>query len=77
MSVLRPKPNTTIAFTDGACKGNPGPGGWGTLLVLSSGEQVEYFGGEKHTTNNQMELMGAIVALQQSPKDQLLEIWNQ
>lgn len=76
MSVLNPKPNTTIAFTDGACKGNPGPGGWGALLVLSDGRQIEYFGGEAHTTNNQMELMGAIVALENSPHDQHLEIWT-
>lgn len=76
MSVLNPKPNTTIAFTDGACKGNPGPGGWGTLLVLSDGRQIEYFGGEAHTTNNQMELMGAIMALENSPHNQHLEIWT-
>lgn len=76
MSVLNPKPNTTIAFTDGACKGNPGPGGWGALLVLNDGRQIEYFGGEAHTTNNQMELMGAIMALENSPHDQHLEIWT-
>ncbi|WP_296402812.1 DNA polymerase III subunit epsilon [Psychrobacter sp.] len=76
MSVLNAKPNTTIAFTDGACKGNPGPGGWGAFLVLSDGQQVEHFGGEEHTTNNQMELMGAIMALEKSPHDQHLEIWT-
>lgn len=76
MSVLDPKPNTTIAFTDGACKGNPGPGGWGAFLVSSDGKQIEHFGGEAHTTNNKMELMGAIVALEKSPEDQHLEIWT-
>ena len=76
MSVLNPKPNTTIAFTDGACKGNPGPGGWGAFLVLSDGQHIEYFGGETHTTNNQMELMGAIMALEKSPKHHHLEIWT-
>lgn len=76
MSVLNPKPNTTVAFTDGACKGNPGPGGWGAFLVHSDGRQVEHFGGETHTTNNQMELMGAIMALEKSPHDQHLEIWT-
>lgn len=76
MSVLNPKPNTTIAFTDGACKGNPGPGGWGAFLVLSDGQQIEYFGGDAHTTNNKMELMGAIIALEKSPHDQHLEIWT-
>ncbi|MGH1430840.1 MAG: ribonuclease HI [Neptuniibacter sp.] len=50
-------------FTDGACKGNPGPGGWGALLRY--GENVkELFGGEEDTTNNRMELMAAIVALE-------------
>lgn len=50
-------------FTDGACKGNPGPGGWGALLRY--GENVkELFGGEENTTNNRMELMAAIVALE-------------
>ncbi|PNK61645.1 ribonuclease HI [Psychrobacter sp. FDAARGOS_221] len=76
MSVLNPKPNTTVAFTDGACKGNPGPGGWGAFLVFSDGQQAEHFGGDAHTTNNQMELMGAIVALEKSPQDQTLEIWT-
>ncbi len=50
-------------FTDGACRGNPGPGGWGALL--RHGEQVkEIYGGEKMTTNNRMELMAAIQALE-------------
>jgi ribonuclease HI len=50
-------------FTDGACKGNPGVGGWGALLRTKSKER-EMFGGEAHTTNNRMELMGAIAALE-------------
>ncbi|MDQ7050861.1 MAG: ribonuclease HI [Enterobacterales bacterium] len=50
-------------FTDGACKGNPGPGGWGALLRAGK-HQKELFGGEKHTTNNRMELMAAIKALE-------------
>ena len=50
------------AFTDGACRGNPGPGGWG--VVLRAGERVkELFGGEPATTNNRMELKAAIEAL--------------
>jgi len=49
-------------YTDGACKGNPGPGGWG--VVLRFGEQVkELFGGQANTTNNRMELTSAIEAL--------------
>lgn len=49
-------------FTDGACKGNPGPGGWGALLIFK-GVEKELWGGEKLTTNNRMELMAAICAL--------------
>src|SRR5206468_4100104 len=50
------------AFTDGACRGNPGPGGWGVLL-RSSANVKELSGGELHTTNNRMELTAAIQAL--------------
>jgi ribonuclease HI len=49
-------------YTDGACKGNPGPGGWGALLVVG-GNEKELFGGEANTTNNRMELMAVIQAL--------------
>jgi len=50
-------------FTDGACRGNPGPGGWGALLRYGDREK-ELWGGEPATTNNRMELMAAIVALE-------------
>jgi ribonuclease HI len=50
-------------FTDGACKGNPGPGGWGALLRMGRNEK-ELSGGEKATTNNRMEMMAVIRALQ-------------
>jgi ribonuclease HI len=49
-------------FTDGACKGNPGRGGWGALLV-TDGHEKEMFGGEANTTNNRMELQAVIEAL--------------
>ena len=56
------------AYTDGACSGNPGPGGWGVLLRASEGGQVlkerELCGGEADTTNNRMELLAAIQALE-------------
>jgi ribonuclease HI len=51
------------AFTDGACRGNPGPGGWGVLLRYGETEK-EFYGGEQNTTNNRMELMAAIMALE-------------
>ena len=50
-------------FTDGACKGNPGPGGWGALLRLGQHEKL-LSGGEAHTTNNRMEMTAAIRALE-------------
>ena len=50
-------------FTDGACRGNPGPGGWGAILRYGNNEK-ELYGGEKETTNNRMELMAAIKALE-------------
>ena len=50
-------------YTDGGCKGNPGPGGWGAVLMYS-GRERDIWGGEPHTTNNRMELMAAIMALE-------------
>ena len=55
-------PKVTI-YTDGACKGNPGPGGWGAILFYGD-KKKEICGGEPATTNNRMELMGAISALE-------------
>ncbi len=52
-----------LAHTDGACLGNPGPGGWGVLLAFQ-GRERELSGGEADTTNNRMELMAAIMALE-------------
>lgn len=49
-------------WTDGACSGNPGPGGWGVVMV-KGGETWEFYGGEKETTNNRMEMIAAIEAL--------------
>lgn len=55
--------NTVEIFTDGACRGNPGPGGWGAVLRYGDRER-ELYGGEAHTTNNRMELLAAIRALE-------------
>ena len=52
-------------YTDGACSGNPGPGGWGVLIV-SGKNRIELLGGERDTTNNRMELMAAIKALEET-----------
>ena len=55
--------NKIIIHTDGACSGNPGPGGWGAILAYN-GTRKELSGGEAETTNNRMELTGAIMALE-------------
>ena len=55
--------DAVIIYTDGACRGNPGPGGWGAILNYK-GKIKELYGAEKHTTNNRMELMAAIQALE-------------
>ncbi len=64
---LPQSPPTLLIYTDGACSGNPGPGGWGALLVAKEGDKTlktrELFGGEAETTNNRMELTAAIEAL--------------
>ena len=52
-----------VIYTDGACSGNPGPGGWGAIL-MAKGKERELWGGEPATTNNRMELMAAIQALE-------------
>ena len=62
MSRARPKGDLVI-YTDGACSGNPGPGGWGVLMQFGNKEKT-LNGGEPETTNNRMELMAAIKALE-------------
>jgi ribonuclease HI len=67
-----------FAYTDGACSGNPGPGGWGVLLIARDGTEVlkerELCGGEAMTTNNRMELLAAISALETLAKPSVLTI---
>jgi len=59
---MEPLPTTVEIFTDGACSGNPGPGGWGAVLRWGNHER-ELYGGEALTTNNRMEMTAAIEAL--------------
>jgi ribonuclease HI len=67
-----------FAYTDGACSGNPGPGGWGALLVAREGETVlktrELSGGAAETTNNRMELLAAINALESLSKPSVITV---
>ena len=57
------KDNTVVIYTDGACSGNPGPGGWGSVLLFN-GHRREMSGGDAETTNNRMEMMAVIQALE-------------
>ena len=60
-----------LIWSDGSSRGNPGPGGWGVIIVSPEKEVVELGGGEEHTTNNRMELLGAISALSYVDKNVL------
>jgi len=64
-----------VVYTDGACKGNPGPGGWGALLQYR-GREREIFGGEPLTTNNRMELTAVIRALESLKRKVPVEIYT-
>jgi ribonuclease HI len=64
-----------IIYTDGACKGNPGPGGWGVILSYK-GYVKELFGGEAETTNNRMELMAVIKALEALTKPSSIILYS-
>ena len=62
-------------YTDGACSGNPGPGGWGAILMLGEYKK-EYSGGEPATTNNRMELTAVIQALSLLKEPCVVELWS-
>ncbi|MGH6718765.1 MAG: ribonuclease H family protein [Alphaproteobacteria bacterium] len=64
------------AYVDGACRGNPGPGGWGVLVELPDGSTVEHWGGNPATTNQRMELQALIEALMRTPIDQPLTVYT-
>lgn len=66
---------TVVIYTDGACKGNPGPGGWGVVLQHGDHEKT-LFGGEQQTTNNRMELTAAIEGLQALKRDCRVELYT-
>ena len=66
---------TVEIYTDGACSGNPGPGGWGAILRYGAHEK-ELSGGEAMTTNNRMELSGVIAALEALREPCVVELWS-
>jgi ribonuclease HI len=65
-----------IIYTDGACSGNPGPGGWGAIILDEKENQISLSGKEKPTTNNRMELMAAIMALKKIKKSSEITIYT-
>ena len=62
-------------YTDGACRGNPGPGGWGVLIILNN-DEITLFGGDKNTTNNRMEMTAAIEGLSYFEESTCIEIYT-
>ena len=66
---------TVTLYTDGACSGNPGPGGWGCILEYQ-GHEKELSGGEKNTTNNRMELTGVIMGLSALKEPCIVELYS-
>ena len=66
---------SVVIHTDGACKGNPGPGGWGALLEYN-GSRKEIFGGEAQTTNNRMELVAVIRALEALTRESEVDLYT-
>ncbi len=67
-------PHVTV-YSDGACSGNPGPGGWGAILI-SGAHRKELAGGEALTTNNRMELLGAIAALEALKRSSVVDLYT-
>ena len=65
---VQARPGEALVWTDGACSGNPGPGGWAAIVVpAGGGEEVELHGGAAHTTNNRMEYTAALEGLRSLP----------
>lgn len=77
---LIPLSNQVLAYSDGACRGNGvadrAKGGFGAVIVLPTGEQIDICGGEPSTTNNRMELLAAIAAVEHSPTNLPLQLWT-
>tara|TARA_B100000941_G_scaffold133234_1_gene94229 strand:- start:38 stop:478 length:441 start_codon:yes stop_codon:yes gene_type:complete len=67
--------NIIKIFTDGACKGNPGKGGWGALII-DNNEEIEIYGGSLNTTNNRMELLATINALKFYNDSKIIELYT-
>ena len=71
-----PQTQPVVLYVDGACRGNPGLGGWGVYMQLADGQEQELCGGEPDTTNNRMELTAAIEGIKACAVSQPLVIWT-
>jgi len=71
-----PTNDKTTIYTDGSCLVNPGPGGWGALVLPDQGEPQRLSGGEAHTTNNRMEMTGAIKGLEATPPGASVDLYS-
>lgn len=74
--IVKPKSEVIQIYTDGACKENPGPGGWSAIVIHQDGSEQVYCGGDPNTTNNRMELMAPIMALETLSKPSVVEIYS-
>ncbi|MGD2103222.1 MAG: ribonuclease H, partial [Acidimicrobiia bacterium] len=75
LAMFREGPQTGV-FTDGSSEGNPGPGGWGAVLVVDGQVVAEDYGAEAHTTNNRMELTAMIAGLEMLPVDTETDVYT-
>lgn len=75
LSTFRDGPQTGV-FTDGASEGNPGPGGWGAVLIVDGQVVAQDYGSEPHTTNNRMELRAMIAGLEMIPSDTPIDVYT-
>ncbi|AXI02728.1 DNA polymerase III subunit epsilon [Aquirhabdus parva] len=76
MSLLTTSSQMITLYVDGACRGNPGKGGWGVYVEYADGKKAEFCGGEPHTTNNRMELMAAIEGLARTDPTLAATVWT-
>lgn len=76
VTVTKPHSGIVQVYTDGACEGNPGPGGWSAIVILPDGSEQAHTGGERDTTNNRMELMAPITALESLTEPSVVTVYS-
>lgn len=76
VTTVKPHTETIEIYTDGACEGNPGPGGWSAIVILPDGSEQAYTGGNPDTTNNRIELMAPIAALESLAEPSVVTVYS-